>query len=140
MNTKKKTDERVRRLVVTIGKGASSRKELIAALGLRQESRRNFYYNYLNPARELGLVQMLYPERPSLPEQSYQLTRKGLEWLEKFFRRMTSAGYKWSIMPPAPIVDTVSINKTEYHQSILSSGISYRKTSMQEKMELAAIK
>ena len=63
-----------------------------------------------------------------------------LEWLEKFFKRMTSAGYKWSIMPPAPIVDTVSINKTEYHQSILSSGISYRKTSMQEKMELAAIK
>lgn len=82
MNTKKKTDERVRRLVFTIGRGASSRKELIAALGLRQESRRNFYYNYLNPARELGLVQMLYPERPSLPEQSYQLTRKGLEWLE----------------------------------------------------------
>ncbi len=82
MNTKKKTDDRVRRLVVTIGKGALSRKELIAALGLRQESRRNFYYNYVNPARDLGLVQMQYPERPSLPEQAYQLTGKGLVMLE----------------------------------------------------------
>jgi len=41
-------------------------------------------------------------------------------WLDKFFRRMQTALFKWSIMPPAPIVDARSINKTEYNQPITS--------------------
>lgn len=82
MNTKNKTEERVRRLVKVIGKGVLPRRQLIADLGLRQEARRNFYSNYLNPARERGLVKMQFPEVPSLPEQAYRLTEKGLEWLE----------------------------------------------------------
>ena len=55
-----------------------------------------------------------------------------LEWLEKFFRRMSTAIYKWSILPPAPIVDARSINKAEYHQPIVSAGINYKKTSFEE--------
>ena len=43
-----------------------------------------------------------------------------IAWLDKFFRRMQTALFKWSIMPPAPIVDARSINKTEYNQPITS--------------------
>ena len=57
------------------------------------------------------------------------------EWLEKFFRRMSTAAYKGSIMPPAPIVDVHSINKAEFHQLITSS-INYKKTSLDEKSRL----
>lgn len=59
-----------------------------------------------------------------------------IEWLEKFFRRMSTAMYKWSIMPPAPIVDTHSINKTEFHQPIVTSGINYKKTTIEEKSKM----
>ena len=41
-------------------------------------------------------------------------------WLEKFFRRMNAALYKGYIMPPGPIVDICSNNKTEYKQPIVS--------------------
>ncbi len=41
-------------------------------------------------------------------------------WLDKFFRRMQTALFKWSIMPPAPIIDARSINKVEYNQPITS--------------------
>ena len=50
-----------------------------------------------------------------------------LEWLEKFFKRMSSALYKWSIIPPFPIVDAHSINSAEYRQSIITSSINYKK-------------
>ncbi len=43
-----------------------------------------------------------------------------IAWLDKFFKRMQTALFKWSIMPPAPIVDARSINKTEYNQPITS--------------------
>lgn len=59
-----------------------------------------------------------------------------IEWLEKFFRRMSTAIYKWSILPPSPIVDARSINKAEYHQPIVSSGINYKKTSFEEKLSM----
>ena len=55
------------------------------------------------------------------------------EWLEKFFRRMSSALYKWSIIPPFPIVDAHSINSAEYRQSIITSGVNYTKTSFEQK-------
>lgn len=58
-----------------------------------------------------------------------------MEWLEKFFRRMSFAIYKWSILPPSPIVDARSINKTEYHHPIIASGINYKKTSLDEKVK-----
>ena len=82
MNTKIKIEERVQRLVMVMGKGAHPRRELMAALGLRQESRRNFYDNYMKPARARGLVTMQCPGHPSIPEQTYRLTADGLEYLE----------------------------------------------------------
>ena len=81
MNTKTKTDDRVTRLVRIIGTDVLPRRELIAALGLRQSARRNFRDNYLKPATAKGLVNMQFPEVPSRPEQAYKLTAKGLELL-----------------------------------------------------------
>lgn len=58
-----------------------------------------------------------------------------LEWLQKFFRRMSTALYKWTIMPPSPIVDARSINKTEYRHPVISSKINYHKTSFEDKLK-----
>lgn len=83
MNTKIKIDERVRKLVMAIGGEVVPRRQLIADLGLRQDSRRNFYRNYMYPARDRGLVVMEYSDVPSKPEQAYKLTEKGLTfWAE----------------------------------------------------------
>ena len=82
MNTKIKTDERVRKLVKAIGGEVAPRRQLIADLGLRQESRRNFYRNYMYPARDRGLVVMEFMDVPSKPEQAYKLTEKGLAFWE----------------------------------------------------------
>lgn len=60
---------------------------------------------------------------------------KKLEWLNKFFRRMSTALYKWFIMPPSPIVDARSINKTEYRHPIIASRINYNKTTYEEKLK-----
>lgn len=57
-----------------------------------------------------------------------------LEWLQKFFRRMSTAFYKWTIMPSSPIVDARSINKTEYRQPIISSKINFHKTGFEDKL------
>ena len=86
MNIKTKADNRVTQLVLIIGSDVMSRRELIAALGLRQSARRNFRDNYLKPATAKGLVKMQYPEVPSKPEQVYELTAKGLE----LFNRLKS--------------------------------------------------
>ena len=83
MNTKTKVDDRVNRLVLIIGTDVLPRRELIAALGLRQSARRNFRDNYLKPATARGLVTMQYPEMPSSPEQAYRLTEKGLAFWEE---------------------------------------------------------
>ncbi len=87
MNTKVKIEERVQRLVKVMGKGVHPRRELIAALDLGQESRRNFYDNYMKPARAKGLVTMQCPEHPSIPEQAYRLTGKGLEYWEELSKK-----------------------------------------------------
>ena len=58
------------------------------------------------------------------------------EWLQKFFRRMSFALFKWQLMPPSPIVDSSSINRIEYSQAVLSSGINYEKTPYSRKLEL----
>ncbi len=43
------------------------------------------------------------------------------QWLEKFFRRLNTALYKWYIVPPSPIVDGRTINKIEFKQPIISN-------------------
>lgn len=56
-----------------------------------------------------------------LYEQKNNVTNKQkAEWIDKFYNRIQSAAFKWSIMPPCPIVDARSINKAEYNQPITS--------------------
>ena len=86
MNTRKKTDERLRRLVMVIGNEVVPRRGLMAELGLRQNSRRNFYANYLNPAVAKGYVCMALPYSPSSPEQAYKLTADGLIFLQSILQ------------------------------------------------------
>ena len=52
-----------------------------------------------------------------------------VEWLDKFYKRMSTAFYKWSIAAPSVIVEPHSINKADYHQLITSSGINYKGVS-----------
>ena len=73
-------------------------------------------------------VEFLYEKTEPISKQ------QKMEWLEKFFRRMSFAVYKWSILPPSPIVDARSINKAEYHHPIIASGINYKKTTLDEKL------
>lgn len=47
-------------------------------------------------------------------------------WLDKFYRRMAGALYKWSILPPSVIVEARSINKNDYRQPITSGRIDYK--------------
>ena len=99
MNTKIKTDERVRKLVKAIGGEIAPRRQLIADLGLRQESRRNFYRNYMYPARDRGLVVMEFMDVPSKPEQAYKLTEKGLAFWEDLKQAEDDNSKKEQAMP-----------------------------------------
>ncbi len=49
-----------------------------------------------------------------------------IAWLDKFYKRMSTALYKWSILPPSVIVEGRSINKNDYKQPITSSKIDYK--------------
>ena len=69
-------------------------------------------------------------------EKEHKITKEQkIEWLRKFFRRMSNSAFKGTLMPPSPIVDAHSINKTEYIQPILS-GINYEKTSFDDKFKI----
>ena len=60
-------------------------------------------------------------------EQSHVVSaEQKKEWLDKFYRRMSTALYKWSILPPSVIVEARSINKYDYRQPITSSKINYK--------------
>ena len=76
-------DLRVRKMVQVIGESALPRRQILAALGLKQQSRRNFIYNYLKPSVAQGYVTMSYPGVPNKPEQTYKLTGKGLDLYDK---------------------------------------------------------
>ena len=69
---------------------------------------------------------ILYEKHKNLPKE------QKIEWLDKFYRRMSNALYKWSIMPPSIIVDSRSINKYDYKQPITSSKINYKGISEKE--------
>ena len=48
------------------------------------------------------------------------------QWLNKFFKKLNTALYKWYITPPGPVIDSRSINKIEFKQPIISN-INYSK-------------
>lgn len=53
-------------------------------------------------------------------------------WLDKFYKRMAGALYKWTILPPSVIVEGRSINKSDYRQPITSGKIDYKGKSEEE--------
>jgi len=65
-----------------------------------------------------------------LYEKTHELTKEQkTQWLDKFYRRMSTALYKKSIMPPHVIVDSPSYNSK---QPITSCGINYKGTPQEE--------
>ena len=74
-----KEEARVFKLVLAVGKQVLPRRQLVADLGLRQKSRRNFSDNYLRPTYLKGYIDFAYPNSPNKPEQAYKLTPEGLE-------------------------------------------------------------
>ena len=68
-----------------------------------------------------------------LYEKAHNISKEQkTEWLDKFYKRMSTAIYKWSIFPPAILVESYSINKNIYHQPITSSGINYKGLTQSE--------
>ena len=85
----------------------------------RIENKKEHYYDML--------------ESEFLHEKSNTVSKEQkIEWLNKFYRRMFAALYKWSILRPSVIVDSRSINKYDYKQPITSSGINYKGLSESE--------
>lgn len=54
-----------------------SRQEIQDELGLKD--RRNFRENYLDPALEIAVIELKYPDSPNHPRQKYLVTEKGDE-------------------------------------------------------------
>ena len=76
---KDRVEARVFKFVQVVGKKVLPRRQIIADLGMRQQSRHTFINNYWRPAWERGLIDLAYPAVPHKPEQAYRLTAKGLE-------------------------------------------------------------
>ena len=69
--------EEVARLISVVER-EMKRKEMQDALGLRH--RGHFKDAYLDPAMELGLIEMTRPDTPRSSKQRYRLTEKGRVW------------------------------------------------------------
>lgn len=76
-----KAQQRLHKLILAIGEQTMPRRQLIAYLGLKQNSRCNFINNYLRPAMAKGYLVMARPSSPNSPEQAYRLSADGLEVL-----------------------------------------------------------
>lgn len=74
-----RVEARVFKFVLVVGKKVLPRRQIIADLGMRQQSRHTFINNYWRPAWERGLIDLAYPAVPHKPEQAYRLTANGLE-------------------------------------------------------------
>ena len=85
----------------------------------RIENKKEHYFDMLNST-------FLYETKNEVSKE------QKIEWLDKFYRRMSTALYKWSILPPSVIVDSRSINKYDYKQPITSSRINYKGLSAEE--------
>ncbi|MBQ7126478.1 NAD(+) synthase [bacterium] len=68
-----------------------------------------------------------------LYEKTHNLSKEQkAEWLNKFFKRMSSALYKWVLLPPSVVVDAHSINRKDYVQPVMSNHIKYSRSVEQE--------
>lgn len=72
-------------------------------------------------------------KEPFLYEVKENISQEQKEaWLDKFYKRMSTALYKWSILPPSVIVEGRSINKADYKQPITSGQIDYKGQTIDE--------
>lgn len=70
----------------------------------------------LNQSKDNMLEQeFLYEKKKKIDKETK------LKWLNKFFKRLNTALYKWYIIPPGPVIDARSINKIEYKQPVISN-------------------
>ena len=76
---KTKGEARVHKMVLVIGKQKLPRRQIMADLGLKQKSRQAFIDHYWRPAWEQGLIDLVHPNVPNKPEQTYRLTANGLD-------------------------------------------------------------
>ena len=76
--------------------------------------------------RDLYNAEFLYELKNSITK------KQKIDWLNKFYNRMSKALYKWSILPPSVIVESRSINKSDYNQPITSGRINYKGHSKAE--------
>ncbi len=70
--------------------------------------------NLQQKAQEMLKEKFLYEKTHKLSFENKKM------WLDKFAKRVQFAQFKWSIMPPGPIVDSRSIVRAEYIQPIAS--------------------
>ena len=69
-------DDKIKKMVLAVRGNTISANEIMKSLQLKGED--NFRKRYLVTSIENGYVQMLYPDAPRRPDQSYYLTEKGL--------------------------------------------------------------
>lgn len=67
--------------LITILSKPMNRQEIQERLNLSH--REHFRLNYLNPALELGLIEMTIPNKPNSPLQKYKLTESGINLKNK---------------------------------------------------------
>ena len=74
-------NEKVKKVIRVLGTATMDRKGIMGCMDLK--GRRSFLQYHLTPAMKQGYVRFLYPESPNCPIQEYQLTEKGLNFLEE---------------------------------------------------------
>lgn len=67
--------EKVQILISAMTGKDYSRAETMELVGIKH--RPTFLYNYLQPAIELGLIELTIPDKPNSSKQKYRLTEKG---------------------------------------------------------------
>ena len=73
--------KRLKKFLSVVGEKGANLKTLMEEMDLRNRS--SFVNAYITPNLEDGYIAMLYPESPNHPMQSYYLTNKGREFLER---------------------------------------------------------
>ena len=77
-----KTEWRVRKLILSLGRNVLTRKQIMAIMGLKEKSRKSFEDNYFKPALANYYIELAYPGTPNKPVQAYRLTPLGLDLLK----------------------------------------------------------
>lgn len=73
--------KRLKKFLSVVGEKGANMKTLMEEMNLRNRS--SFVNAYITPNLAKGYIAMLYPESPNHPMQSYYLTNKGREFLER---------------------------------------------------------